>query len=215
MPDVNAATSPAPAPATTWSPAQLVRLQSEWDRLRRGFAFHPTVRVTPTAGDPPSEYQVEYRLRTLIVDAAGQLAYADTVNITLTLPPQFPHAPPVLRPGVAIFHPNVSGDHILLSPPWHAGSGSLVDVVVRCGQMLALQFYDPVVIYNAAAMQWVTQYPHLVPLDPGAELAPGAEGGPGERIARAAGETLDRCAAQLTEMSLGILDGAPGTSALE
>lgn len=198
--------------ASPWSPAQLVRLEGEWRKLRRSYAYHPAVRVVPLAGDPPGEYQVEYKLHTLAVDDAGQLAYLDSCSVHLWLPPQFPHAPPVVRPMFGSFHPNVSAEWIHVDPPWHPSTGSLVDVVRRCGELLAYQIYDPEAVYNPAAMEWAAHYPHLLPTDPHVSLAPEAGGDPLGRISRYGTQTLEQYKSELTEMSLGILEGRPNTA---
>ena len=44
-------------------------------RLQRALAYHPHVRIIPLHGDPPDQYQVEYRLRTLIMPEGGQLEF--------------------------------------------------------------------------------------------------------------------------------------------
>ena len=166
----------------------------------------------PLAGDPPGEYQIEYKLHTLVVDAAGELSYVDHCAVHLWLPPQFPHAPPVARPMFNAFHPNVSSEWIHLDPPWHPSTGSLVDVVRRCGELLAYQVYDPEAVYNPTAMEWASHYPHLLPVDPHAVLAPEAGGDPLTRIIRHGTQTLEQFKSQLTEMSLGILEGRPNTA---
>src|SRR5687768_14746965 len=132
MADPAAAAAPIAPSSPAWTPAQLARLEAEWRRLRRSFAFHPHVRVVPLAGEPPAEYRVEYRLRTVLVDAAGQLAYADECAVHLALPPQFPYAGPTVRALAGVFHPNVAGDAIHLAPAWNPATGSLADVVARC-----------------------------------------------------------------------------------
>lgn len=209
----SAAAAPEPqAEANSWSPAQLVRLEGEWRNLQRSFAYHPAVRVVPLAGDPPGEYQIDYKLRTLVVDDAGELAYVDHCSVHLWLPPQFPHAPPVVRPMFNAFHPNVSNEWIHLDPPWHPSTGSLVDVARRCGELLAYQVYNPEAVYNPTAMEWAAHYPHLLPTDPHAALAPEAGGDPLGRIMRYGTPTLEQFRSQLMEMSLGILEGRPNTA---
>jgi hypothetical protein len=122
------ASTPPPIPQNApWSPAQLVRLEQEWRRLQRAYAYHPLVRVVPLEGDPPSQYQVEYRVRTLAVNEQGQLAYLAACPI---------HAPPVVRPVEQVFHPNFTMDWVHQDPPWGPNQ-SLVDLVRRIGQMLA------------------------------------------------------------------------------
>jgi ubiquitin-protein ligase len=168
--------------ARTWSSAQLIRLESEWRRLQRAFAFHPRVELIPLAGDPPGEYQVQYTLTTLVVDAAGRLVYAAAMPVHLWLPPHFPHDAPVVRPMGAAFHPNVSMEWVHLSPPW-GPDGSLVQVVTHVGELLAFRTYDPGTALNPVAMAWVHANRALLPTDPG-DFSPEAGGEPLARVAR-------------------------------
>src|SRR5213075_2552757 len=64
-----------------WADDQLLRLENEWRRLQRNFAYHPHVRIIPLHGDPPDQYQVEYRLRTLIMPEGGTLEYAPSAAV--------------------------------------------------------------------------------------------------------------------------------------
>ena len=196
-----------------WSPAQRARIEAEWHGLRRSFAFHPFVRVTPVAGEPPSEFEVKYSIQTLGSDSNGELTYLDHCVLFIAVPANFPHGPPVLRSAVSLFHPNATGDSIVLTPAWNPATTSLTDVVTRCGQLLAYQVLDPSAVVNPAAMDWVQHYSHLIPTDPNAILAPDADGEPLERILRAGGTALEEFRAKLLAMSAAILEDAPGTSA--
>src|SRR5205085_11317432 len=91
-----------------WAQDQLVRLENEWRRLQRMFAYHPHVRIIPLHGDPPDQYQVEYRLRTLVLPEGGQLEYTAASAVDIWLPPAFPDEPPVVRAISAILHPHVA-----------------------------------------------------------------------------------------------------------
>src|SRR3954470_16907090 len=103
-----------------WTPTQLTRLESEWRRLQRAFAYHPHVTLSPLKGDPPAEYQVDYRVTTLAINQAGGLEYAHTASVHVWLPPGFRYQPPVVRPITGIYHPNVSWDGFYLTSAWHA-----------------------------------------------------------------------------------------------
>ena len=99
-----------------WSPEQLVRLEYEWRRVQRGYAYHPIVRLVPLEGDPPFVYQIDYRVRTLEISADGQLDYSATCSVRMTLPADFPHSPPQIRPMLTIFHPNVDRESMQIVP---------------------------------------------------------------------------------------------------
>ena len=181
--DTTAATAPP------WTPARLARLGQEWRRLQRAFAYHPHVDVAPAGDDPPAEYHVQYRVTTLAINDAGQLAYVTTFPVHVWLPPQFPHAAPVVRPTAAAFHPNVTAEWFHLNPPWHP-EGSLVEVVEQVGRLLAFQTYDPNAIANPVAMNWALANVHLLPTDSTADLSPSAGGEPLARVLRFGAGTL-------------------------
>src|SRR5881394_4659592 len=124
-----------------WAQDQLVRLENEWRRLQRDFAYHPHVRIIPLHGDPPDQYQVEYRLRTLIMPEGGTLEYAPSAAVHIWLPPNFPHEPPLVRPISAIFHPNVAPEGVMIDHVWVSPVATLAQVVSGVGEMLALQQY--------------------------------------------------------------------------
>jgi ubiquitin-protein ligase len=169
--------------ATAWSALQLARLESEWRQLRRAFAYHPAVQVVPLSGEPPSDYQVNYRVTTLAIDDAGQLTYVNGCSVHLWLPPHFPHNAPVVRPLSTLFHPNVALEWVHLNPAWHPDS-SLVDVVSQVGFLLAYQSYDPAAVAQPDGKNRVVPHPHLLPPDPAAGFSPAAGGSPLARIAR-------------------------------
>ena len=171
------------------SPAQLIRLEAEWRQLQRAFAFHPRVEIIPLAGDPPGEYQVLYKLKTLAVDAAGQLAYVAAAPVHLWLPTHFPHEAPIVRPMAAMFHPNVSMEWIHLSPAWRP-DGSLVEVIIGVAALLAFRTYDPGAVLNPAAMRWVYANAALLPTDEG-DFSPDAGGEPLTRVARHGPAAID------------------------
>src|SRR5689334_25182044 len=111
-----AATTPPPAPA--WSAEQVVRIAQEWRQAQRNFAHHPVVRILPLEGDPPGAYHVEYRLRNLVVNEQGELAFEDSCAVEIVLGPDFPQSPPVVKPLQQTFHPNVDGERVRIIPGW-------------------------------------------------------------------------------------------------
>jgi ubiquitin-protein ligase len=194
-----------------WADDQLMRLENEWRRLQRTFAYHPHVRIIPLHGDPPDQYQVEYRLRTLIMPDGANLEYTASSAIHIWLPPGFPHEPPLLRPISALFHPNVAPEGIKIDHVWRTAISTLAEVISAVGEMLAFQQYDVNSAFNQTAADWVLSNPEHVPLDPAANLSSEAGGDALARICRFGPRTLEQIRAQLKQMvdSLLAAEGAP------
>ncbi len=188
-----------------WSASQLNRLHLEWQNLVRCYAYHPFVRILSFYGAPPTAYEVEFRVRTLEIDAAGRLGYAPACSIKLQLSSDFPHRAPQIVPLQAIFHPNVDTECVQIFPPWKP-SQTLVDVIERVGKLLAYQSIDPQDVWNPVAMEWVIANPGHVPTDPTANLANDAGGNPIERICRYGPVTLPAIREQLHAFSQSLLD---------
>ncbi|MFI5379722.1 MAG: hypothetical protein ACHRHE_10525 [Tepidisphaerales bacterium] len=216
-------TPPAPEPAAEEpaAPAQrdvphLERLENEWRRLQRAFAYHPHVRVIALEGDPPDQYQIDYRFRTVLMDESGQLQYSTTCSVHIWLPPEFPHEPPLVRPVSDLFHPNVVPDGINIDRCWTSTRSTLVDVIAGVGAMLCYQDFDVENAWNPAAAEWTIANPRILPLDPDANLHPDAGGDPLQRICRHGPRTLEQTRQQLKQMcdSLLVTGQAPDDAAV-
>jgi ubiquitin-protein ligase len=179
--------------------------------LQRAFAYHPHVRIIPLHGDPPDQYQVEYRLRTLIMPEGGALEYTASSAVHIWLPPAFPHEPPLVRPISAVFHPNIAADGIRIDHVWKTAISTLAEVVSAVGEMLAYQQYDTNAAFNSTAIDWVMSNPEHVPVDSAANLSGEAGGDPLARICRFGPRTLEQIRAQLKQMvdSMLAAEGAP------
>lgn len=189
----------APPP---WSQEQRQRLITEWRQLQRCFAYHPVVRVLPLGGDPPDQYQIEYRLRNLVMTEAGQLEYASSCALHIWLSPAFPLEPPLIRPITRIFHPNIVPQGVNLARIWTRQNTSLVEAVSAVGAMVALQRHetDSDAVWNDTAMEWIIANPGHVPVDPDADLSPQAGGEPLARIARFAPRTMEQVRFELKRL---------------
>src|SRR2546423_3339809 len=75
MDDAQMAQYAAQQSGIAWTPEQMVRLEHEWRQLQRNFAYHPCVRIVPIQGNPPAEYQIEFKTRTVYIREDGQLDY--------------------------------------------------------------------------------------------------------------------------------------------
>lgn len=202
-PNDEMAMSPAAA-GIAWSPEQQVRLEHEWRQLQRNFAYHPTIRISPIQGNPPAEYEVEFKTRALYIREDGQLDYIMSPSVHIWLPPGYPHEAPLVRPMHALFHPNMTMDGILINPAWEA-TRTLAQLVQQIGAMVAFHTYDPWNVWNPAAMEWATANAAYLPTDPGANFAPNAGGEPLGRICQNGQKTLGQLRGQLTELCASLL----------
>ena len=186
--------APAHATAAHWSSEQLTRLNAEWQRLQRAYAYHPVVRILPIHGNPPDQYQIEYRLRTLVMTEGERLEYATSCALHMWLGPAFPLEPPLIRPITRLFHPNIVPQGVNLARVWTGQNTSLLEVVRGVGAMVALQQYDPdsQAVWNDSAMEWIVANPRHVPVDAEADLSPQAGGEPLARIARFGPRTIEQ-----------------------
>ncbi len=199
---------------TAWSPDQLNRLEGEWRRLQRSFAFHPHVTVYPLRGDPPAVYQIDFRLNTLVIDDAGQLQYAEGASVHIWLPPGFPQDPPLVRPLTGLFHPNVSWEGFHLQSAWQP-SETLANLVRRIGEVLAWRIFDPDSVVNPAAVDWLDANPDSLPLDPQANFASSAGGEPLARIVQHGGRAIEGIRQSLLGMQAQLLSrDAPDMAAV-
>jgi ubiquitin-protein ligase len=197
---------PASAPVSVWTPHQLARIESEWRQLQRAFAFHPLVHVAPLHGEPPIAHQIDYQVRTLVVnEESGQLEYAPNCAVELWLPADFPHSAPIVKPIQPIFHPNVDAEDVQLIPPWQVDD-TLIDIVQRVGQLLAWSSHDPSNVWNPVAMDWLTANSSYVPTDPNADFAVDAGAEPLERIRQRGPTTLGSLWRQMDELLAAMLD---------
>jgi hypothetical protein len=198
------ATTPPPAPA--WSAEQVVRISQEWRQAQWNFAYHPVIRILPLEGDPPGAYHVEYRLRNLVVNDAGELAFAEACAVEIVLGVDFPHSAPLVKPLQQTFHPNVDGEAVRIIPAWKAAGSTLSDVVQRIGQLMAYRVHDAGEVWNPAAMQWLGAHREEVPTDRIADVSLTAGGEPLERICRAGPAALGALREQVQLFTEWLMD---------
>lgn len=199
-----------PAAELAWTDGQLMRLETEWRKAQRAFAYHPIIGMAPLCGDPPYEYQIDYRVRSLIMNENGELQFVNEVSIQVWLPPGFPNQAPVARPLTEVFHPNISPEGVSLTHLWQP-TDTLIDFAGRIGELLAYRNYDPESIVNPVAMDWLAENSHSLPLDAHADFSPFNGGEPLGRIQRLGPATLEQIRRALDNMRFALLaeEGAP------
>jgi len=134
---------------------RLRRLQSDYDAVREAFSGHPHVAVQPRGTRrPPESYLVSFRLTGLWLDGE-QPDYRDEHEVELMLPRGYPAEKPYCVPLTPVFHPNVR-DYFCIADYWAAGT-TLVDVIVKLGDMLQWRIYNPASPLDAIAAKWAVE----------------------------------------------------------
>lgn len=134
---------------------RLRRLQADYENVRAEFSGHPHVTVEALGPRiPPERYRVHFRLRGLVLNG-DQPEYRDVHEAEISLPRGYPAEKPYCVPGAPIFHPNIK-DYFCIADYWAAGM-SLVDVIVKLGDMIQWRVYNPHSPLDAIAARWAVQ----------------------------------------------------------
>ena len=144
--------------------ARLRRLHADHHALITAFAAHPTIRVTAGEGAPPERYQVTFLVRSLVPGADGRPQPKAEHHAEVFLPLDYPRRPPFCRMTSPVFHPNIDPQKICIGDHWNAGQ-SLVELIVRIGEMIAYQSYNVKSPLNAKAAMWAEQHEGQLPLE--------------------------------------------------
>ena len=145
------------------SNVRLRRLQADHQNLVEYIRRHPRLRLIQTAGDPPEQYQIEYRIKSLR-QVGENLQPTKSHIVEISLPRNYPRTPPQCRMLTPVFHPNIAPHAICVGDHWSAGE-PLKSIVARIGEMLAYQSYNVKSPLNGEAARWVEQHLDELPLD--------------------------------------------------
>jgi ubiquitin-protein ligase len=140
------------------------RLENERNMLQMAFARHPHIRVRPTLGDPPEQYAVTYSINGLQRMGDGTLIVRTMHEIEVSLPSEYPRLPAACRMVTPVFHPNIDIATVCTSD-FHAAQETLVDLIVRVGQMIAFQKHNVKSPLNAEAARWCEENLARLPVD--------------------------------------------------
>ncbi len=139
------------------------QLADDYNEIQDRFSHSPYVKILSTEGDPPNSYQIEYRIKGLTKNEAGQVVEADSHRVEITLPFGYPHFPPNCKPLTSIFHPDIDPDAVRIGDFWD-GSHSLAELVVHIGNLIAFQKYSTENVFNSEALEWTTANSDKIPL---------------------------------------------------
>ncbi len=158
------------------STIRLRRLAADYEKLRAYIDNHPRLKLLDATGEPPEQYQIEYRIRSMR-QSDDELKVVSKHTVEIVLPRDYPRTPPQCRMLTPVFHPNIAPHAICVGDHWSAGE-PIGSIVARIGEMLAYQSYNTKSPLNGEAARWVEQNLEQLPLDNVnmlAEASPAAE----------------------------------------
>lgn len=145
------------------SNVRLRRLQADYENLCDYVRRHPRLRLIQAAGEPPEQYQIEYRIKSLR-QVGDDLKTIKSHIVEISLPRNYPRTPPLCRMLTPVFHPNIAPHAVCVGDHWSAGE-PLKSIVARIGEMLAYQSYNVKSPLNGEAARWVEEHEDDLPLD--------------------------------------------------
>lgn len=131
------------------------RLRADHAKVMGYFGAHRYIRVAAMSGDPPERYQIEYRIRGLVMQN-DQVVEKDSHLVELYLTLGYPRQGPQCRMLTPVFHPNIAPHAVCIGDHWSAGE-SLAALIVRIGELITYQSYNTKSPLNGAAAKWAEE----------------------------------------------------------
>jgi len=142
---------------------RLLRLQSDYEAVRRLARLHPRVKVEGVSGNPPDRYRLVLLVRSLR-EKSDRLVIAKQHRLEIVLPKGYPRDAPAFRMLTPVFHPNIAPHAVCIGDHWSAAE-SLDALIQRVGEMLAFQSYNVKSPLNGKAARWVEEHRTKLPLE--------------------------------------------------
>lgn len=143
--------------------ARMRRLVSDWEQVRKDFAGHKNIIITPVEGDPPEKYHVTYFVNGIYLLSDGRVEVLSRHEVEITLHAEYPRYKPVCKILTPIWHPNFRDGQICIGDIWGAGE-SLTDIIINIGDMIQYKSWNSFSPLSAEAAEWAIENKHLFPV---------------------------------------------------
>lgn len=143
--------------------ARMRRLASDWEQIKKDFAGHKNITVTPIGDEPPEKYHVTYFVNGIYLLPDGKIETLGRHEVEITLHAEYPRYKPICKILTPIWHPNFRDGQICIGDIWGAGE-SLSDIIINIGNMIQYRSWNSSSPLSADAAQWAIQNKHLFPI---------------------------------------------------
>lgn len=140
------------------------RLFSDYEQVKKDFAGHKNIIVTPIGDDEiPERYHVTYFVNGIYLLADGRVATLGRHEVDITLHAEYPRYKPICTISTPIWHPNFRDGQICIGDIWGAGE-SLTDIIINIGDMIQYKSWNSSSPLSADAAKWAIENKHLFPV---------------------------------------------------
>ena len=143
--------------------ARMRRLMSDYEQVKKDFAGHKYIMVTPVGPEPPEQYHVTYFVNGIYLLPDGRIETLGRHEVEITLHADYPRYKPICRILTPIWHPNFRDGQICIGDIWGAGE-SLTDIIINIGDMIQYKSWNSSSPLSADAAQWAIENKHLFPV---------------------------------------------------
>ena len=143
--------------------ARMRRLLSDFEQVKKDFAGHKNIIVTPIGDEPPEKYHVTYFVNGIYLLPDGRIETLGRHEIEITLHAEYPRYKPICKILTPIWHPNFRDGQICIGDIWGAGE-SLSDIIINIGDMIQYKSWNSYSPLSADAAQWAMENKHLFPV---------------------------------------------------
>lgn len=143
--------------------ARMRRLLADYEQVKKDFAGHKNITVTPVGDDIPEQYLVTYFVNGIYLLPDGRVETLGRHEIEITLHAEYPRYKPLCKILTPIWHPNFRDGQICIGDIWGAGE-SLSDIIINIGDMIQYKSWNSFSPLSADAAQWAIENRHLFPV---------------------------------------------------
>ena len=143
--------------------ARLRRIASDYEQIKKDFAGHKNIIVTPIGDEPPEKYHVTYFVNGIYLQPDGRIETLSRHEVEITLHAEYPRYKPICKILTPIWHPNFRDGQICIGDIWGAGE-SLTDIIINIGDMIQYKSWNSYSPLSADAAAWAMDNKHLFPV---------------------------------------------------
>ncbi len=140
------------------------KLTTDHKKVTHIIKQYKNINLVGTAGEPPDEYDIEYKVRGYAYSPDGKIKVNKQHRVRIKLPFGYPHFPPTVKPLSPIFHPDIDANVVRIADHWEKNK-SLADLVLHFGEMICGKVYSYNSPFNQEAADFYIKNKKSLPLD--------------------------------------------------